>query len=270
MKTIGFKYSIGDKVMLIKEPSWDNRATLYYNRNFSPKEYRVKGLKYVIDKDGEKVLYSLDAYCDEYLQFHNWLTEDFIAETENKHSFEEDIDFVSVDGEELSIGDVVYSSVYYGGKVNRYISPRLTFTAKISIDRMEYIMEGTFYRDGSVETLTRSEYFGEQIDNVRQSNTTRRNGFTYVALKNPDTDFADEYIRACKLNRFNPFKDEHAEKWLKIMGVLEYVEKNYKKVTNKKNAPTEKKKSKVEDIFEGLTARQKKEMLKLLTKDANT
>ena len=79
-----------------------------------------------------------------------------------------------------------------------------------------------------------------------------------------------EYIRACKLNRFNPFKDEHAEKWLKIMGVLEYVEKNYKKVTNKKNAPTEKKKSKVEDIFEGLTARQKKEMLKLLTKDANT
>lgn len=269
MKTVGFKYSIGDKVMLIKEPSWDNRATLYYNRNFSPKEYRVKDLKYVIDKDGEKVLYSLDAYCDEYLQFHNWLTEDFIAETENKHSFEEDIDFVSVDGEELSIGDVVYSSVYYGGKVNRYISPRLTFTAKISIDRMEYVMEGTFYSDGSVETVTRSEYFGEQIDNVRQSNTTR-NGFTYVALKNPDTDFADEYIMACKLNRFNPFKDEHAEKWLKIMGVLEYVEKNYKKVTNKKSAPTEKKKSKVEDIFEGLTARQKKEMLKLLTKDANT
>lgn len=270
MKTVEFKYSVGDKVMLIKEPSWDNRALLNYNRDFSPKEYRVKGLKYAIDKDGEKILYSLDAYCDEYLQYHNWLTEDFIAETENKHSFEEDIDFISVDGEELSIGDVVYSSVYYGGKDSQYISPSLTFTAKISIDRMEYVIEGTFYSDGSVGTVTRSEYFGEQIDNVRQSNATRRDGFTYLALKNPGTDFADEYIRACKLNRFNPFKDEHAQKWLKIMGALEYVEKNYKKVTNKKSAPAEKKKSKVEDIFEGLTARQKKEMLKLLAKDADT
>lgn len=269
MKTIEFKYNIGDKVTLIKEPSWDNRALLNYNRDFSPKEYRVKSLKYVVDKNGEKILYSLYAYGDEYLCYDNWLTENFIAETENKHSFEEDVDFVSVDGEELSIGDAVYSSVYYGGKDNQYISPNLTFTAKIVIDRLEYVMEGTFYRDSGVGTVTRTEFFGEQIDNICQSNAIRRSGFTYVALKNPDTDFADEYIRACKRNRFNLSNNEHARKWLEIMGVLEYVEKNYKKVTIKKSTAVEKKKSKVEDIFEGLTARQKKEMLKLLTKDGN-
>jgi hypothetical protein len=243
---------------------------LNYNRGFSPKEYRVKDIKYAVDKDGEKILYSLDAYCDEYLRYDNWLTEDFIAETENKHSFEEDIDFVSVDGEELSIGDAVYSSIYYGGKDNQYISPNLTFTAKIVIDRLECVIEGTFYMDGGVGTVTRTEFFGEQIDNICQSNAIRRSGFTYLALKNPDIDFADEYIRACKRNRFNPFNDEHARKWLEIMGVLECIEKNYKKVTVKKSTTAEKKKSKVEEIFEGLTARQKKEMLKLLTKDAET
>lgn len=269
MKTVEFKYSVGDRVMLIKEPSWDNRALLNYNRDFSPKDYRVKGIKYAVDKDGEKILYSLYAYCDEYLQYNNWLTEDFIAETENKHSFEEGIDFISADGKELSIGDEVYSSVYYGGRGNPYISPEFTFTAKIAIDRLECVVEGTFYEDGSVGTVTRGEYFGERIDNVRQSDTTRGSGFTYLALKTPDEDFADEYIMACKRHRFNPSNDERARKWLEIMGVLEYVEKNYKKVANKKSTTTEKKKSKVEDIFEGLTARQKKEMLKLLIKDGN-
>lgn len=274
MKQIKFNYSIGDTVTLIKEPDYKNRQYLSYrNTPFQPKVYKIIKIKYTVnDKGQENILYQLDAYMDEYLKNYNWLTEDFIQGQGNEHL--ENVDFISVDGEQLHIGDNIYDSIYYGnyGNGNWYLSPNFTFTSYGKIISLTCTWEEGISSDNKkiIYTIKEGTASAEKywIENSMNTNFTF---FIINALKNPGDKFVEDYVKACKKNRFNPFGDKvhpdeikRVKEWLTFMGVYDQVKNNYDKITVKKKKTTVKKDSTVDDIISQLNDKQKKELLKKL------
>lgn len=274
MKQIKFNYSIGDTVTLIQEPDYKNRQYLSYrNTPFQPKEYKIRKFRYIVnDKGQENILYQLDAYLDEYLIYHNWLTEDYIQGQGTEHL--ENVDFVSVDGEQLNIGDHIYNDIYYGnyGNGNWYLSPSFTFTSYGKIISLICTWEEGINSDNKKiiypikeGTASAEKYWIK--DSINENFTF----FTSIALKNPGDKFVEDYIKSCKKNRFNPFSDKvnpydakRVKEWLTFMGVYDQVKNNYNKITVKKKKTTVKKDTLVDNIISQLNDKQKKELLKKL------
>lgn len=264
MAQVTFKYEIGDMVTLIKLPNYPNCSSFYYKKDFSPKQYKIDGYKYAIRKDGkDEILYRLYAYCDDYLDYHNWITEDYFEGEGTPHT--EDIEFKSIDGEELKIGDTVYTSIYYGrNRDDCYISPDFTFARQIAITDLVYV--GT-----STDRFCYKFYGIEIYPNGEQNRV--EDGFVPLAMKNVTEQFIIDFVKACKEHKENPSNEknyhyEERKKWLEKLGVFEQVCKLYKKSAVKKETkpkPVEKKDT-VKEIFSSLSEKQKKEMLKLLTK----
>ena len=262
MAQITFKYEIGDMVTLIKLPHYPNCSSLYYKKEFSPKQYKIDGYKYAIREDGkDEILYRLYAYCDDYLDYHNWITEDYLEGEGTPHT--EDIEFKSIDGEELKIGDQVYTSIYYGrDRDDCYISPNFTFARKIAITDLVYA--GT-----SMDRFAYKFYGIEIYPNGEQNRV--EDGFVPLAMKNVTEQFIIDFVKACKERRENPSNEknyyyEERKKWLEKLGVFEQVCKLYKKPAVKKETKPIEKKDTVKEMFSSLSEKQKKEMLKLLTK----
>lgn len=276
MKQIKFNYSIGDTVTLIKEPDCKNAQYISYRTvSFQPKEYKIRKFRYTInDKGRENILYQLDAYMDEYLIYHNWLTEDYIQGQGTEHL--ENIDFVSVDGEELHIGDNIYNGIYYGNHTNWYLSPTFTFTSYGKINSLTCTWEEATYSDGGkiIYPIKEGNASIEKYcikDSINTSLPFFISFFTSVALKNPGDKFVEDYIIFCKKNRFNPFSDKvnpddakRVKEWLTFMGVYDQVKNNYDKITAKKEKTIVKKDSTVDNIISQLNDKQKKELLKKL------
>jgi len=266
MKQIKFNYSIDDKVTLVKEPSYKNRTSLNYNYNFSPKEYTINAIKYICNEDGEEILYQLNAYCDEYLTYHNWMKEECFSGKGTEHI--EDIEFVSVDGKQLNIGDCIYDGIFYAGIDGKYISPDFTFTSYGKIKILGYKWEGFHYSDGKTEIIT--SIFGDAHP-IKYWMENESDTFDFnpnFALKEVNDIFVENYIKACKEKRINPFnlsEDTKIFKWLNFMGIYEKVINNYKKITIRKNKKKEKDTT-VDDFLSSLTKKQKKELLNKLSK----
>lgn len=264
MAQITFKYEIGDMVTLIKLPNYPNCSSLYYKKDFSPKQYKIDGYKYAIHKDGkDEILYRLYAYCDDYLGYHNWITEDYLEGEGTPHT--EDIEFKSIDGEELKIGDMVYTSIYYGrNRDDCHISPNFTFATKVAITDLVYA--------GTSTDKFCYKFYGIEIYPNGERNRVE-DGFVPLAMKNVTEQFIIDFVKACKEQKENPSNEknyhyEERKKWLEKLGVFEQVCKLYKKSAVKKETkpkPVEKKDT-VKEIFSSLSEKQKKEMLKLLTK----
>ena len=264
MAQITFKYNIGDMVTLIKLPKYPNCSSRYYEKEFSPKQYKIDGYKYAIRKDGkDEILYRLDAYCDDYLNYHNWITEDYIEGEGTTHT--EDIEFKSIDGEELKIGDMVYTGIYYGrDRDDCYISLNMCFAKKVVITDLVYA--------GTSTDKFSYKFYGTEIYPNGELNRAE-DGFVPLAMKNVTEQFVIDFVKACKERRENPANEkksdyEKRKEWLKELGVFEQVCKLYNKSAVKKETkpkPAEKKDT-VKEIFSSLSEEQKKEMLKLLTK----
>lgn len=280
MKQIKFNYSIGDTVTLIQEPDYKNRQYLSYrNTPFKPKEYKIRKFRYTInDKGQENILYQLDAYMDEYLNYHNWLTEDYIQGQGTEHL--ENVDFISVDGEELHIGDNIYNDIYYGNSNNWYLTPSFTFTSYGKITCLTCTWEEAIYSDGGkiIYPIKEGTALAEKYW-IKNSINTNFTFFTSIALKNPGDKFVEDYVKFCKKNRFNPFgfndkvqPDEikRVKEWLTFMGVYDQVKNHYDKTTPTKKKKTTvkkdsiKKDSTVDNIISQLNEKQKKELLKKL------
>lgn len=276
MKQIKFNYSIGDTVTLIQEPDYKNRQYLSYrNTPFQPKEYKIRKIRYTVnDKEQENILYQLDAYMDEYLNYHNWLTEDYIQGQGTEHL--ENVDFVSVDGEQLHIGDHIYNDIYYGNSNNWYLAPGFTFTSYGKIISLTCTWEEAIYSDGgkTIYQIKEGNALAEKYW-IKNSINTNFTFFIINALKNPGDKFVEDYIKACKKNRFNPFGDKvhpdeikRVKEWLTFMGVYDQVKNNYDKITTKKKKTTVKKDSTkdstIDNIISQLNDKQKKELLKKL------
>ena len=141
-----FKYNIGDIVTLVKLPDLfhKNRCRTFASKHlgtFSPKQYKVKGYSFTILEDGSyEYRYSLHAYNDDWLDYHNWLTEDYLC-GEGTHR-DANVCFKSADGDDLNIGDIVYTSLYYGSDVaGDSCSVTGTFTRKVRVTELMYTNE---------------------------------------------------------------------------------------------------------------------------------
>lgn len=267
MAQITFKYNIGDMVTLIMEPDYRNAVRYPFRKDFKPKQYKIDGYKYAIRKDGkDEILYRLYAYCDDYLDYHNWITEDYFEGEGIPHT--EDIEFKSIDGEELKIGDIVYTGIYYGrNRDDCYISPDFTFARMVKITDLVYA--GT-----SMDKFTYKLYGNELYPNGEQNRA--EDGFVPLAMKNVTEQFIIDFVKACKERKENPSNEKkyhykERRKWLEKLGVFEQVCELYNKRTTepkkqKKNNPVEKDDT-VKDILSTLSETQKIEMLKLLLKE---
>ena len=290
-----FKYDIGDVVTLVILPDiFDkNRNRMITSKHlgaFSPKQYKVKGYSFAILEDGSyEYRYSLHAYNDDWLDYHNWLTEDYIAGEGTHHN--KDICFKSVDGDDLSIGDVVYTSLYYRSVTgDNGCCVTGTFTRKVRVTKLIYTNEEF---QAPTEKL---------VGNIIKEFYVPVNGswnkeceFCNHSLKNVTEQFICDFVKTCKESRINPLNEklgdyESRKFWLDELGIFDDVCKRYRsrskktsKVGGSSDKESEVEKSsdkepevkgssdktnkKVEEILSGLSDEEKKEMLKLLIKE---
>lgn len=257
---VKFKYNVGDTVTLMKKPSHENMQLGKYicDNEFTPKTYEIEKCKCIIISTEEpKILYNLHAYCDEYIQFHNWIPEDDLSGTINEH--EEDVEFISHDKETLSIGDDVIASAFYGDYEKSVLSPSLTFTYVGTIVGLEYEIQKIVIRRAIVEKYDGSNHIE----------------ITPYLVKKFDETFAYEYVKFCKIYRFNPIKEserqystnkkflEEIHLWDKVLEIYNNWNKYKKdgKTTKKKNS-SKKEKEKI-DITKLISSLSEEEIVEL-------
>lgn len=268
---VKFKYNVGDVVTLMKKPSHENTqlGKYIYDDEFIPKEYKIeKCLCRIIGTEEPKILYNLYAYCDEYIQFHNWIPEDDLSGIIHWH--EEYIEFISHDKEILSIGDNVIASAFYGDYEDSYLSPSLTFTYVGTIIGLEYEINGL----DTHKTVIRGAL-------TEKSDGTNHLEFTTYLVKKMDEAFAFEYVKFCKKNRFNPIKEaerpftnhkkllEEIHLWDKVLEIYNNWNKYRKdgKVTEKKKTvKKEKSKTDIKKLLSSLSEEEINELKKELIK----
>lgn len=285
-----FKYDIGDVVTLVKLPDLfdKNRCRTFASKHlgaFSPKQYKVKGYSFTILEDGSyEYRYSLHAYNDDWLDYHNWLTEDYLEGEGTHHNA--DICFKSADGADLNIGDIVYTSLYYGNDVvGDSCSVTCTFTRKIKVTELIYTNE-----EFRVPT---KKLVGDRIKEFRvpvNGSWNKDCELCNHSLKNITEQFICDFVKTCKEYRINPSNEKLGDYklrkfWLEELGIFDDVCKRYNsrsKKTSKVEGPkvkeasnkvssnkgsSDKTNKKVEEILSGLSDKEKKEMLKLLIKE---
>ena len=263
-----FKYDIGDVVTLIRVPerySMHRCGSWFYKDidEFSPKQYKIKGYSFTICESGSyEYTYSLDSYGDDWLMDNKWITEDLLEGTGTPH--EEELYFKSGDGDDLNIGDIVYSYLYDNG-----IS--CGFTRKIKVANLSYVKDKDC-KYGPVETirgdiLIDSRWNGTPVvpyGGIAPCNST---------LKNATEEFLYKFAKTCKAYGVNPSNkregDYNTRKfWLDELGVFDTVCEIYssmtKKSSPKKSSGKDEANKKVSNILAGLNDEEKKEMLKLL------
>ena len=268
---VKFKYNVGDTVTLMKKPSHENKqlGKYIYDNEFTKKAYKIVKCKCkIIGTEEPKILYNLYAYCDEYIQYHNWIPEDDLSGTINEH--EEDVEFISHDKEILSIGDDVIASAFYGNYDNSYLSPSLTFTYVGTIIGFEYEINGF---NGHKMIVRRAL--------VEKSDGTNHFQFTPYLVKKMDENFAFEYVKFCKRDRFNPIKEserqyskhkkflEEIHLWDKVLEIYKSWNKYRKegKVTEKKkNVKKENPKTDIKKLLNSLSDEEINELKKELIK----
>ena len=274
MEKVTFKYEIGQMVTLTRCPSFDNMQLGKYvsEDSFKPKEYKVVSCFYQVDEDGNaSILYQLDAYMDEYIQYHNRIPEAHLEGELHEHT--EEIDFHDVNGEPLSIGDYAYSGIYYGTPDDHYVSPDFTFTRKMEIVGFVYANKGTFFINGIVKKYATTSAICYEVY-PKEDSRWKHSEATGLMVKTIDEKFVEDYVKGCRSHRFNPTVDrygDHHEEWLKTLGVYDEVCKLYKKRPSAKKK-AEKKKTEsnvskdVKAMLAGMSEEEKAEMLKQLMK----
>ena len=269
---IFFKYNIGDIVTLVKLPVIDdkNRSHLHMHKNpgeFSPKQYKVKGYSFAVLGDGSyEYRYSLHAYNDDWLNYNNWLTEDYLEGEGTRH--DKDVCFKSAEGDDLNIGDVVYTSLYYEGK---RVSESCTFTKKIRVTKLIYSKE-TIY--DPIEKIEGDILIDTLCPSINGSSNKERS-FCNAVLKNVTEQFLRDFVKTCKEYRINPRNEKLSgyksrKFWLDELGIFDDICKRYSsrsKKTSEVKESSNKNSRNIEEILSGLSDEEKKEMLNLLIKE---
>ena len=211
---------------------------------------------------------------DDWLVYHNWLTEDYFEGEGTRHN--KDVCFKSADGDDLSIGDVVYTSLYYG---NGRVSESCTFTKKTRVTKLIYSKEKTY---NPIEKIEGDILIDTLCPSINGSLNKKHSSFCNAVLKNVTEQFLRDFVKTCKDYRIDPCNEKlggHKSRkfWLDELGIFDKVCELYgsrpKKSPSKKTSVVEKsfRKSetckKVKDILSEMTDDEKKEMLKLLTEE---
>lgn len=268
---VNFKYNVGDTVLLKKLPSFQNMqcGKYIFESEFTPKEYKISKCKCTIKANNTvNVAYNLYAYCDDYIQFHNWIPEEDLEGTPNEH--EETIEFISHDKELLSIGDTVIADAFWGDYEDAHLSPSLTFTYVGTI-------VGFNYEINEAKKIIRTAL-------IERGDGTNRFEFTPYLVKNMDEKFAFEYVKFCKKERFNPIKEAErkygANHLVLLQGIhlwgtvinmynnwSKYRDGGKKKYYPRKRKPENPLKADINKLLKSLSEEQKEELKKQLLKD---
>lgn len=268
---IKFKYNVGDTVKLINVPSFENMALGKYilKNEFSPKEYKISKCKCTFRGNNvPKIVYNLYAYCDEYIQYHNWIPENELEGPLNEH--EEDVEFISHDKETLFIGDTVLSDAFYGDYEKPYMSPCLTFTYAGTILGFDY-------------EISENGQLIKKTAILERNDGTTSSEFTPYLVKNINKTFVYEYVEFCKKKKFNPIKEaekfssyhrkllEEIHLWDDVVEIYtnwnkvkpKTAKKNY---TRKKYIKSNPLKSDIKKLLKSLSEQEKEKLKKELLK----
>lgn len=286
--TLHYKYNIGDKVFLTKLPSYENRqyGTFSYSgdkESLLPKEYIVSGYGFDETYDGIKQYYRLDAYCDEIIQYHNKITDDYLESSCECHPFDIESDMMSADGHIIKLGDSVFHHLYnrYNGEDGTVPNISFSFTGHGNVVSTHYFEEKnhkprievtyerdflcTYCIDGKVkEALDSRKYGDKHTEHVSQIDYGVHPGYAEA--------FAKEISK--KSNRWHlEYKKYDVEQWLKFLGVYEETmaaidewikkrDEGSKSSAKKKNA--KKDEDKLKNILSILTEEEKKKLKEML------
>lgn len=288
--TLKYKYSIGDKVLLVKLPSYENRQYgfgryLDDKESLLPKEYVVNGYGFDETDDGIKIYYRLDAYLDEIIQYHNRITDEYLEPSGECHPFELESDVMSADGHVIKLGDSVFYNLYnrYNGNDGTIPYISFSFTGHGNVVSTHYFeeknhkprIEVTYERDflctycvnGKVrEALDARRYGDKHTESASMIDYGIRPGYAEA--------FAEEISK--KSNRWYLEHNKYdTEQWLKFLGVYEEtmaaIDKWIKKRDGKSNKKSQAKKKKtkkdegkLKNILSTLTEEEKKKLKEML------
>ena len=286
--TLHYKYNIGDKVFLTKLPSYENRqyGSFRYSddkESLLPKEYVVSGYGFDETADGIKQYYRLDAYCDEIIQYHNKITDDYLEPSGECHPFELESNVMSADGHIIKLGDSVFYSLYnrYNGNDGTIPNISFSFTGHGNVVSTHYFEEKnykpriqvtyerdflcTYCIDGKVkEALDARRYGDKHTEYVSQIDYGIRPGYA--------EEFAKEISK--KTNRWYLEHNKYdTEQWLKFLGVYDETMTAIDKwIKNRdggskpsvKKKKTKKDDDKLQDFLSSLTEEQKKKLKEML------
>ena len=289
--TLHYKYSIGDKVFLTKLPSYENMqyGTCRYlgdKESLLPKEYVVNGYGFDETDDGIKIYYRLDAYCDEIIQYHNRITDEYLEPSGECHPFELESDVMSADGHIIKLGDSIFYSLYdrYNGNDGTIPNIRFSFTGHGNVGSTHYFEEKN--HKPMIEVTCERDFLCTYCvsGEVKEALDSRRYGDKHTAYVSQidygiRPGYAEEFAKEVskKSNRSCLEYDKYSiEQWLKFLGVydetMEAIDRWIKirdgKSSNKKPQTKKKKAKKDEDklqeFLSSLTEEQKKKLKEML------
>lgn len=280
MRTAKFKFGIGDKVRLTKTVSFDNRqyfSNQKYDFGEFPKDrvYEIDGYGWTIDENNDlKVTYRVKAYSDDYLKYHNRLTDNIMEAAEEAHPFELDATIKSIDGVELKIGEKCYYGVW-----NSYReAPNVCFSFAsygeiLGLGYFRSTDENSSFVKMRREFLCVNKNGKNWLDSRRFGNICNENPVN-IMVNIPD-DYVEKYVAQLnKEHNRDLLKEDSYDyfdvtSWLKHMGVFEKVMELYNssKSTPKKK-PTKKtvskKNNKLEKLLAGLSEKEREQLKKML------
>ena len=299
MNKVYYKYSIGDRVKLVKEPKWEDIVHGDDAPDFQDvkdREYVIDGIGWHIDKTGELSTYytlDIDEYIGKkaYLRCNNELSEDILEVVSDYKGCEEDVPLVSIDGKELFVSMMVYAEVMqkWTGEPAK-CNLNFVFASYGKIVRMHY-HRTRWSRIGKVYVEHEFLCIGEDghaFGDARRKGNVLEYSVNQILVDIPD-DFAEQYVREVVNDKMSydvleptchNFYYEVSE-WLKHIGVYDRVMELYADEKSRGTAPgfarmaeqrrrlQEELDNKLRNILSRLSDTEKKRMKELLSMDDN-
>ena len=295
-QTLHYKYGIGDTVKVVKRPSAfpGSCTNSSFMKDWPPaKEYKIQGCGWSVKEEGVyKQFYRLDAYCDDYLDYYNQLSEDEIEVIGEAHPFEDsETEYHDMNGEKIFIGMNVYYSCYFGEPKHPYIDSDLTFLSYGEVVGITKFISNTGHKHSLSVKRIKSKHYNQETKKyeIGSGNNWISSEYPYyVFSKVPETfvqDFIDDLFdkrNSKKLVDEDQLDHSNIVNWLKFMGVYDKAMELYKArksgkklpkkktsaektpTTKKKPAKPKKQKVDLEAMLAGLSEADKEKLKKML------
>lgn len=221
---VHFNYNIGDKIKLSKPVGWANQTSLS-NKGFNPeKVYEIDAYGWKDTGNGYVPFYRVHAYCDEYLPYHNKLSEQEFIPFSETHSFDLDTDFYSTDGSLINIGDNVYYKLYWN---DSEANCRFTFTGYGPVVELSFFHEKDKpYNEKRVtyrrEFLCKKENGQDWLDDRRHGD--KHTEFSSQITKVVPDEYAEIYVETLFKHRESYLLGNQKNCWyFEIKSWLEHI-----------------------------------------------